>query len=1047
MRISQIDLEGIGAWPSFQAADLTAGLNLFYAGPKRGKSTLASFVSQLLYGTTTRNWNPPFGERGVLPNGDLLVDHRDSRIVLQRQIDRSGKPTITFKTVDGAGVDRSDLSASLGDMSPGQAAQLLAVDFLSAPQPEQLLLPPFLNHFGSKLERHSGESSKEEKLDRKRIEELVARRNSVARQLQEGIGAGRRDEEVLEQEARKLDVALNQRRATSEDLQAELSKLDAELAELSAYLRYAELEKQSVPNASQDALLLEKRLETLDQEISRCRQTISDLQSRWAILQSELVNVSPDGSADRITSLADSRFTLGVVEKLLDDLDAEVAQIARGEQTSRTVGQDAHARLTPIADLLRKQAYCLCNQISEQERAAQREQLQAEDRQLRRAQTELNDRLEQLLSQRESLLGAARATRRTSVHLLSPPATEQCRCTGHLQQATSIKEATRWGSENEANQLHSQLQRNRYELLNRLSALSKEIAELERQWKQLQEERAGLLEGTSVEATRAELDRLELLLKQALNVRVYEPSLRGAHNWHASDILAQLTDGELMQVRLVRETQELQVIDRAGKLLAISSLSDSQRDLLYLALTLSLVSDYASGGVHLPLLLDEPFLRQDATGTKIMAGVLEEFARAGHQVLVFTENPHAKRTLQTLGVRYFDLEAVPPVTAVRSKPAITTTTTTRLVRETLDGRQSPGLRIASGHGDGDIEAVFYLSKASSLSEFPVLGSQTATIFANLSIHTVSQLLEADAETIALRLDRPGIDATTVALWQSHMLLLCEVPELTLNDAQLLTACGIMSPHDLRHARTEDLWAAVSSFLKSDASGRYANSKKRYTRRRMGDWIYAAGGARLNSGKQRRTNSSTRNRERSGNRRRTNTSSGVRKNSGNRRRTSTSTRTEHARSSTKTAHTWKFHLELDSDVEAAPSIGPKTAERLAKIGIRTVADLLNAEPQASAELLDTRHIRANTITQWQDQSRLVCQIPELHGYGASLLVACGFTEPQQVAKVDAAELIALVQEYSETKAGQRILRSSEPPSATRIRRWVELAQHSRPLEVA
>ena len=135
------------------------------------------------------------------------------------------------------------------------------------------------------------------------------------------------------------------------------------------------------------------------------------------------------------------------------------------------------------------------------------------------------------------------------------------------------------------------------------------------------------------------------------------------------------------------------------------------------------------------------------------------------------------------------------------------------------------------------------------------------------------------------------------------------------------------------------------------------------------------------------------------------------------------------------------------MEDAPSIGPKTAKRLVKVGIRTVADLLNANPDSTASELGVSHIKPETLVAWQHQARLVCQIPELRGYGAQLLVACGMTLPEQIAKTGADQLVAQVHSYCETKEGQRILRSGEAPAREKIAEWVELASHSRSLDAA
>jgi len=376
-----------------------------------------------------------------------------------------------------------------------------------------------------------------------------------------------------------------------------------------------------------------------------------------------------------------------------------------------------------------------------------------------------------------------------------------------------------------------------------LTALGQEISQFESEWKRLQQERAGLIGSATIEAKRAELDRLESILQQTLNVRVDDPARPAGNEWRISDVLAQLTDGQLVQIHLTRQQTTVTIVDSEGRTLSPEQLSSAQRDQLYVALTLALVSSYANRNINLPLILDEPFLRLDAAAAAVMAGVLEEFARAGHQLLVFTEDYRVRRSLESLSCRVFDLDKVRR-SGDTPAPA-SSQTSTHPVGETLDdtleGHQTSGLRLASGHGEGDIEAVFYLSVASSLKEFPVLGGETGSVFARLGILSVSDLLAADPKQIADRLNRRDIRTETVALWQSHMSLLCHVSELSLNDAQLLTACGITSPMELREASSDQLWSAIESFLTTDQAGRFISAGQRYSRARIGDWIDAAGG--------------------------------------------------------------------------------------------------------------------------------------------------------------------------------------------------------------
>jgi hypothetical protein len=136
---------------------------------------------------------------------------------------------------------------------------------------------------------------------------------------------------------------------------------------------------------------------------------------------------------------------------------------------------------------------------------------------------------------------------------------------------------------------------------------------------------------------------------------------------------------------------------------------------------------------------------------------------------------------------------------------------------------------------------------------------------------------------------------------------------------------------------------------------------------------------------------------------------------------------------------RFHLTLDHDVVDGPTIGPKTAERLTPHGIKTVRDLIEAEPAALARLLGNRHIMPETIADWQDQARLVCTVPGLRGTHAQLLVGAGYRSADAIAAADAAKLCADVLAFAASTNGQRLLRNGDPPDIEKIKGWLEAAQ--------
>jgi predicted flap endonuclease-1-like 5' DNA nuclease len=138
---------------------------------------------------------------------------------------------------------------------------------------------------------------------------------------------------------------------------------------------------------------------------------------------------------------------------------------------------------------------------------------------------------------------------------------------------------------------------------------------------------------------------------------------------------------------------------------------------------------------------------------------------------------------------------------------------------------------------------------------------------------------------------------------------------------------------------------------------------------------------------------------------------------------------------------KAFLSEGDDLEAAPSIGPKMAERFAVLGIHTVKDFMSQDAGPLADKLDDAHVDADTLLEWQDQARLVMAVPGLRGTHAQLLVGSGYKTAQAVAEADPLALSANVLKYATTSAGKRVLREGRPPDIEKIKSWVEFARRA------
>ena len=135
---------------------------------------------------------------------------------------------------------------------------------------------------------------------------------------------------------------------------------------------------------------------------------------------------------------------------------------------------------------------------------------------------------------------------------------------------------------------------------------------------------------------------------------------------------------------------------------------------------------------------------------------------------------------------------------------------------------------------------------------------------------------------------------------------------------------------------------------------------------------------------------------------------------------------------------RFYLHIDDEIVRAPSIGPRTAERLTPHGIEQVSDLLAADAADLAERINARHITTQRIEDWQMQARLVCTVPWLRGTHAQLLVGAGYTTPGDICSVSGDKLSADILKFASTRDGQRVLRAGPPPEMEKILRWAENA---------
>lgn len=395
-----------------------------------------------------------------------------------------------------------------------------------------------------------------------------------------------------------------------------------------------------------------------------------------------------------------------------------------------------------------------------------------------------------------------------------------------------------------------------------------------------------------------------------------------------------------------------------------------------------------------------------------------------------------------------------------------------------------------------------VTEHSRLSELEWLDAAVVDRCATAGVHSVGEFLALDADEAARRFALRGWDAAELVRCQSHLTLQCFVG-LSPSDAALLVACGVDDPEDLAYVDVSDLHRRIERFLaNSEARARYG-SIARFERSRLARWIQAA--RRSHYRRHRPKMASARRveaarpeslrpqlvaesnlhealraevsraeapraevshavmpqaeisraevpqvlvpRSETPRARAAADSPELRVARPRRMEAAPIARpvepaAEAAASGETPREPLRFFLKASDPIVDAPSIGPKTAERFQAIGLETVGQLLEVEAGEAARQINYRRITAELVQSWQQQTELVCRVPNLRGHDAQILVACEVVSAEQLAQQDATTLNAQVQAYIGSVEGKRTLRGAKTPELAEVSAWIRWARHAR-----
>ncbi|MCC6509377.1 MAG: DUF4332 domain-containing protein [Pirellulaceae bacterium] len=135
---------------------------------------------------------------------------------------------------------------------------------------------------------------------------------------------------------------------------------------------------------------------------------------------------------------------------------------------------------------------------------------------------------------------------------------------------------------------------------------------------------------------------------------------------------------------------------------------------------------------------------------------------------------------------------------------------------------------------------------------------------------------------------------------------------------------------------------------------------------------------------------------------------------------------------------RWVLTERSEIQEVPSIGTISGARLRALGIDRVVDLLDADANWLADSARLPGVSAEVVRAWQNESRLLCGMPQLRPFDARVMAGAGIRDPRQLTEMDPSRLLERVEHFLATERGKSIMRSGSPYELSRLTAWVASA---------
>ena len=907
----------------------------------------------------------------------------------------------------------------------------------------------------------------------------------------------------LDDEIRRLTENVSRLQSEYDSLSPRRSSILAEIDEIQRRIEHLKHQTEFVPAnhvCHDPKTVIQFCLEQLDEQIESWRAVQTSVQAERERLRDEMQQVQDVRLDCETHPYHQAQMLMSEMEQQLETLEVQARTWLVQQQ-----GDGHSERIDDMADQcvdIRKQLHNLCDELGLQYKHVRHRAAVAELKQLRVRYEEVTERLHFYEQQRTVFKEQLRRSN-GGTPTISTDWDPSFPRRDWLIQWTEKLEGLGWDGRASAD-LYRKTQPDYSAESSRLIQLQRELQSIESRFHSVESElrtaqsrldeaieRRNRLPAPDLVRLNQELQDLELehgRLSDDLDylrnqLQQQPPRIETVVNPvvdDASTMLARITSGRMSRVWLDRDGRDVQVRLREGQAQSYASLVRNDQTLVNLVLLLAGCREYHRRQFELPVCLDELIENLDARYHEPTLRLLESVSRDGLQVILFSRSLDHSQILSGHAYKHFVVNQVTRTQSrytetpepVRTLP-VRVPTPYRLelpVHSTVMHNDVPK---SQSNGTGEsmhrVASPSPIDHSTLIRNLSLLDTEAVKRLGECGIHTVADLLDVDPDLMDVELTRREVTSDQIHQWQSQLWLKIAVPELSYEDAELLYLSGISDPIQFDDLDAEELRNRLRMAWERNRSRRSSSSFDRYSGDRMSRWYSSFGRNRSLWRNHQRYSRRNRQRRRWEDRDRTphesrmdravRTRDRMPRSRDNSRRSDSGLREQREyesgsesrqSSSTPSAASkkgLKFYLCLSDDLEAAPSIGPRTAERFANIGVVTVQDFLDASSVQMAKDIDYKRIKEKDIADWQSQARLVCQIPNLRGHDSQILVACGITEPAEVAEMGVDQLLGIVGPFSKTKEGQKILRQASPPDHEEVTNWIDWAKQTRPLSAA